>query len=308
MTQTSISARAWVLMGILAFLWGGSFLSNRIALEEVGVFTTVAARVAGAATLMWLWVLMRGIPVPRSLRFVGICALLGALNNAVPFTLIVWGQQYVASGLAGILNAVTAIFGVVVAALVFADEKLTPRKGIGVALGFAGVTVTIGVSNLTQLNLTSLGQIAILGSSLFYAISAAIARVALRGVSPQVATAGMLTGATIFMVPMALSTEGLPTLDYSIQAWGALIYLAALASAVAYLLYYTVLDQAGAGNLLLVTLLVAPVAIVLGAIFYDESLALRAYVGFALLALGLLTIDGRLQKYLVKSQHPKEIS
>lgn len=300
MTQTSLTPRTWALLFCLALIWGGSFLSNRAALEEVGTFTIVAVRVTGGAALMWAWVLARGLPLPRGARYVGVFLLMGLLNNALPFSLIVWGQNHIPSGLAAILNAATAIFGIAVAAIVFADEKLTPRKAIGVMLGFAGVTTAIGLANLRALDLTSAAQLAILGSSLCYGLAGAFARVAMRGVAPEVATAGMLTGAVTIMVPLALVTEGVPSLDYAPATWAALAYLAAAATALAYILYYTVLSAAGAGNLSLVTLMVAPVAIVLGALVYGEALPPRAYVGFALLAIGLLTIQGRIQRIFVK--------
>ena len=298
MTQTAHTPRTWALMGVLALIWGASFLSNRVALEEVGTFTIVAFRVAGAASLMWVWVLARGLTLPRGARIAASFLLMGLIGNALPFSLIVWGQNHVPSGLAAILNAATAILGVAVAALVFADEKMTLRKGLGVALGFAGVTTAIGLANLRALDLTSMGQLAIIGSSLSYAFTGAFARVAMRGVSPLVASAGMLTGGSVIMLPLAYLTEGTPTFDYAPQTWAALAYLAFVASALAYLVYYTVLAEAGAGNTGLVTLMVAPVAIVLGAVVYGEELALRAYAGFVLLAAGLLVIDGRVLRAL----------
>ncbi len=293
-TQQTISPRAWFLMLMLAFIWGGSFLSNRVALDEIGVFTTVAFRVTGAMLVMWGVVAVRGHPVPRNLRIWAGFVAIGFSNTALPFSLIVWGQQHIASGLASILNASTAIFGVLVAALVFRDERLTLRKGAGVALGFLGVITAIGVETLERFDLTSAGQLAVIAAAMSYACAAALARVVLRGVRPEVAAAGMLTGSALVMLPAALLLEGVPTFGYAPQTWAALAYLAFFASAVAYLMYFAVLGMAGAGNLSLVTLMVAPVAIVLGAVVLGESLPRHAYGGFALLAAGMLMIDGRL--------------
>jgi drug/metabolite transporter (DMT)-like permease len=296
--QTTITTRAWLLMCLLALIWGGSFLSNRVALTEVGVFTIVAFRVSGAALLLWIYVALRGLPVPRDRRALGVFALLGLTNNAIPFTLIVWGQQHIASGLASILNSATAVMTVLLVTLVFPDERLTIRKAIGVGLGFAGVATAIGLSHLTSFDPTSLGQLAVLGASLAYALSAAFARAAFRGMRPEVAAAGMLTAAGFVMVPLALWLDGAPKFAYGATTWMALAYLAFIASALAYMLYYTVLVLAGAGNLSLVTLLIPPVAIILGAVTYGEALHMRAYVGFAFLAIGLLIIDGRAEKLL----------
>ncbi|HEX9858750.1 MAG TPA: DMT family transporter [Paracoccaceae bacterium] len=291
--QRTISPRAWAELLLLATIWGGSFIGNRLALVEFGVLSTVAFRVGGACLILWCWVALRRLPLPRDPGVWGAFLVMGFLNNALPFTLITWGQVTIPSGLAAILNASTAILGVLVAALVFRDERLTGRRLAGVALGFAGVVVVIGIESLARLDLTSLAQLALLGASLSYATAAAWARVRLSGLAPQVAAAGMLTGATLIMFPAALLVEGMPSLHHGPVVWGALTYLAVISTAFAYLLYYRVLGMAGAGNLSLVTLLIAPIAVIMGALILNESLPLRDFIGFALLAAGLMVIDGR---------------
>lgn len=292
--QISMSTRAWGELLLLSLLWGGSFLAISFALREVEVFTVVAIRVAGAAIVLWSYVLLRGLALPRGPRIWGAFLVMGLLNNVIPFSLIVWGQQYIPSGLASILNASTAIFGVIVAAAVFADERLTARKSIGVTLGFAGVATAIGLSALRDLDLRSLAQLAIIGAALSYAFAGAFARGALKGLTPQVAAAGMTSCSALFMVPAALLLEGVPGAALAPATWAALAYLAVVATALAYLLYYRVLAVAGSGNLMLVTLLVAPVAIALGALVLGEELRPEAHAGFALLAAGLIVLDGRL--------------
>ena len=294
--QKAMTPRAWIEMLVLALIWGGSFLAFALVLREMGVFTTVAFRIFGGAVVLWIYILAKGMKLPTNPRIWAAFLVMGLLNNVIPFSLIAWGQLHIASGLTSILNASTAVLGVLVAAAIFADERLTMRKSIGVALGFAGVTVAIGLSALAQFDPTSLAQLAILGSSLSYALSAAWARIALKGLAPQVAAAGMTTAASLFIVPLAFWAEGAPTFNYSATTWGALLHLSVIATALAYLLYYRVLDMAGSGNLMLVTMLVAPVAIVLGAVFLDEDLPRRAYLGFVLLAAGLLVLDGRILK------------
>ncbi len=298
--QQTIPPRAWVLMGVLACIWGGSFLSNRIALEEIGVLTTVALRVGGAAVALWAYVIARRLPVPRGPRMMLACLGMGLLNNVIPFSLIVWGQQFIPSGLAAIFNAATAIFSVLLAAVFFADERLTPRKAAGVVIGFAGVATAIGIANLRALDMTSLGQLAIVGATMAYAVSSVFARAMLKGVRPEVSAAGMLTASALVTIPLALAVEGWPAMDYAPATWGAIAYLAFAASALAYILFYRVLALAGAGNLSLVTLLVAPVAILLGAVVYREALHASEYAGFALLAAGLMIIDGRPRRLFAK--------
>lgn len=295
--QTALSARAWAELLLLAAIWGGSFLSIRVALDQVGVLTSVAFRVGGAALVLWAYVAARRLPVPRDPRLWAAFLGMGILNNALPFTLITWGEVHIASGLAAILNGATAIFGVLIAALVFSDERLGARRAVGVLLGFAGVATAVGLDTLRDFDLTSAAQLAVLGAALSYGCAAAFARGVLRrlspGLSPQVTAAGMLTGAALIMIPAALATEGTPSLHYDAATWAALAYLALAASAWAYLLYYRVLAMAGAGNVSLVTLLVSPVAIVLGWAVLGETLPPHALAGFALLAAGMVVLDGR---------------
>ena len=297
-TQTRISRTSWLTMALLALIWGGSFLSIRVALEEVGVLTVVGFRVGLAGTALWAFVLLRGLPVPRGWGWIGSCAFLGLFNNILPFCLIVWGQTHIPSGLAGILNASNVIFSVGLAALIFPDERLTARKIVGVTLGVVGVALTIGPSVLTQFDLTSLGQLAILGASLSYAVSSIFSRQKLRDVRPEVVAAGMLTVSSCVMIPAAIWMEGVPSMSYALRTWGALGYISVLSSAFAYILFYRVLQTAGAGNVSLVTLMIAPVAVVLGALTYGEALPSHAYLGLVLLALGMLYIDGRLPAIL----------
>ncbi|TMV56828.1 DMT family transporter, partial [Thioclava sp. BHET1] len=282
--QQTIPARAWAELFLLALIWGGSFLAIRLSLDQVGVFTTVAIRVAGAALVLWAYVLIRGLPMPRGLRLWGVFLVMGLLNNVIPFSLITWGELRIPSGLAGILNAASAFFGVLVAAAVFADERLSLRRLIGILLGLAGVALAIGLDVLRGLDLTSLSQLAVLGAAMSYAFSAAFARRHLRGIAPQLAAAGMVTASSVVMIPLALWQEGWPDLHLSLTTLGGLGYLAVAATALAYLLYYRVIAMAGAGNVGLVTLLVAPIAILAGALVLGEALHPSAYLGFVLVA------------------------
>lgn len=296
----TIPNRTWAEIALLSLLWGGSFLGFSLALRELGVFTTVAFRIAGGSVLLWAYIFARGLTIPRNPKIWGAFLVMGTLNNAIPFSLIAWGQLNISSGLAAILNASTAVFGILIAAMVFSDERLTSNKLFGVTLGFLGVATAIGLSALTEFNLTSLAQLAIIGSSISYGLASAWARKTMKGLTPQVSAAGMTLCGALIMVPLALYIDGVPTLDYMPSTWAALAHLAILATALAYLLYYRVLAVAGAGNAMLITLTVAPIAIVLGALILGEELKPQAYLGFALLALGLLVIDGRLIKKLMK--------
>lgn len=293
MTERRISAQAWGLLGLLAALWGASFLSIRIALDEIPPLTAVAHRVGWATLALWTYVIMRRMPMPRSRRvWIGFAGM-GLLNNVIPFSLMAWGQLYIPSGLTSIFNASTAIFGVLVAALLLSDEHLSLRKAVGLMVGFAGVVTAIGIESLHEFDITSLAQLAVLAGTLSYAFAGVWARKWLAGLAPQVAAAGMLTTSTLIMLPVAWYIDGPIRLDLQPRTVFAIAYYALGATALAYLLYYRVLALAGSGNLMLVTLMIAPIAIILGTIVLGEQLPVNAYKGFGLLALGLLIIDGR---------------
>lgn len=292
--QKSISTRAWVELCLLSLIWGASFFSIRIALNEIGPLTAVAHRTGWAMLLLWLFIAVRGLPVPKDLRIWGAFLVMGLLNNVIPFSLMAWGQLHIETGLTSILNASTALFGVLAAAIFFADEKLTARRAIGVTLGFIGVCVVIGLDALRAFDLRSMGQIAVLIGTISYALAGVWARKTLGHLPPQVAAAGMLTGSSLIMIPLARFVEGPISFDLAPQTWAAIAYYALIATAFAYLLYYRVLAMAGSGNLMLCTLMIAPVAIILGAVFLNEALPLRDYIGFAAIAFGLIVLDGRL--------------
>ncbi|MFO8124853.1 MAG: DMT family transporter [Yoonia sp.] len=281
---------------MLSLIWGASFLSVRIALDEIGPLTAVAHRTGWAMLILWGYVLIRRLALPTGLRIWGAFLVMGLLNNAIPFSLMAWGQLHIETGLTSILNASTAIFGVIAAAVFFADERLTARKAIGVSMGFIGVSTAIGLESFKDFDIRSLGQLAVIGGTISYALAGVWARKTLGHLKPQVAAAGMLTGASVVTIPAAWLVEGPISLALQPQTWAAIAYYAVVATAIAYMLYYRVLAMAGSGNLMLCTLMVAPVAIVLGAIVLGEALPLRAYIGFAILAFGLLVLDGRLFK------------
>lgn len=278
----------------LGAVWGGSFFFVEVALREVGPFTIVLHRVfwavpALAAVLWW-----KGLRPPTSMRLWGAYLVMGGLNNAIPFSLIVWGQTQIEGGLASIINASTAVVGAVVAGILLADERLTPRKIGGAILGLAGVAAIMGPSAISGLDLRNLAQLAILGAAFSYSFASVWGKVALKGNAPEVNAFGMVTASVFLMVPLALIFEGTPSLNLSASVWASLIGIAWLATALAYLLYFGILVRAGAANLMLVTLIVPPFAVALGWAFLNESLGVEALIGFTLIALGLAITDGRL--------------
>jgi drug/metabolite transporter (DMT)-like permease len=300
MIRTIMNRSDWLILGILAVIWGGAFLFIGIAVRHVPPLTYVWLRLTIAAIAMWTYLKVRGqrLDLPRQVW--GAIILLALLNNALPFTLFGWGQTHIASGLASILNATTPIWGVVVAHFLTHDERMSPRKIAGVLLGFGGVATMIGPSLLSSLGTNALAQLACVAAALSYALAAVWARRFRRiGVSPLSVTTGQLTAGALIMLPLSMSVDQPWTRAFPpVSAWAAIGALALFCTAFGYVLYFRLIDRAGATNALLVTLLVPPVAILLGALFLNETLAPQDFAGLALIALGLAAIDGRLVSLL----------
>ena len=296
MIRITMNGRDWAILGVLALIWGGAFFLINIAVQHVPPLTYVLLRLSIAAAAMWAMLWWRGetLKLPRAAwRAI---LLLALLNNALPFTLFGWAQTHIASGLASILNATTPIWGVIVAHLFTADERITPRKLAGVAIGFAGVAVMIGPALLSELGGGVLAELACVTAALAYALAGVWARrFRAMGVSPFSVTTGQLTLGAIMMLPVSLIGDHPWTLAWPpIQAWAAIATLAIACTAFGYVLYFKLIDRAGATNALLVTLLVPPTAILLGVLFLGEVIAPTDFAGLALIALGLAAIDGRL--------------
>ena len=294
----TLDSKSIPMLLLLAAVWGGSFFFGEVALREVPPLTLTLHRVIWAVPILVLIVLFKGISVPRSPRIWRAYLVMGALNNAIPFSLLFWGQTQIESGLVSILNGTTAMFAAVVAGLLLPDEALTAKKVIGAGLGIAGVAFIMGPSALTNFNLSNLAQLAILGATLSYAFAGVWGKTALAGQLPLMNALGMLIGSTVLMIPIVLVFDGRPNLALSLGVWGALIGMAVLSTALAYFLYFAILVRAGAANLLLVTLLIPPVAIGLGAVFLDERIGIEAWIGFVIIGLGFAVTDGRLFSFL----------
>ena len=296
----TLDLNSMIMLLMLAAVWGGSFFFGEIALREIPPLTITLHRVLWALPILALIVLLKGIYIPRSPKIWGAYLVMGALNNAIPFSLIFWGQTQIESGLASILNGTTAMFAAAVAGLLLRDEALTAKKLIGAALGLAGVAFIMGPRALTNFNLSNLAQLAILGATLSYAFAGVWGKTALTGQPPFMNAFGMLIGSTVLMIPIVFMFDGPPNLELSKGVWGALIGMASLSTALAYVLYFAILARTGAANLLLVTLLIPPFAVGLGVLFLGEGMKLEASIGFAIIGLGFAVTDGRLFSFVFR--------
>ncbi len=288
-----MNAKEWLMLFLLSLLWGGSFFFNNIAVSELRPFTVVALRLTIGALFLHLFVRLRGLRLPRSRGLWGRFYLMGLVNNAIPFSLIVWGQASIASGLASILNATTPLFTVLLAHLFTSDEKISVKKAVGLLVGFAGVVVIIGPDVFSSDQV--LPQLAILGAALSYAVAGVYGRrFKKEKLDPLSTAAGQVTASASLLIPMALLVDrswdaGL----FSLPVLGALAGLGLLSTSIAYILYFTLLSRAGATNLLLVTLLVPITAILLGTFILGERLSILQLTGMGIVFTGLAVTNMR---------------
>ena len=287
-----LEAQDWTLLLALSLLWGASYFFSKVAVGTLPPLTVVGARVFLAAATLLLVCRLAGVALPleRWRDFLG----MGALNNVLPFALIFWAQTEIASGLASILNATTPLFTALLAHALTQDERLTPARVIGVVLGIGGVAMLVGIEVLEGLGASILPELACLLAAVSYAFAGIFARRRLKGLPPLAAAAGQLTASSVMALPiMALVDRPwlLPMPEMS--TIGALLGLALLSTALGYAIYFRILARAGATNILLVTLLMPPSTILLGALVLGERLDPHHLAGFAAIALGLAAIDGR---------------
>jgi drug/metabolite transporter (DMT)-like permease len=296
----AMTGTEWVLLLTMSVLWGGSFFFVGVALTALPPLTIVALRVGIAALILAAAAPALGLVLPRERSVWRAFFGMGLLNNVVPFCLIVWGQTHIASGLAAIPGATTPLATVLVAHALTADEKLSARRIAGVLVGLAGVVAMIGPDALAGLGAHVLAQLAVLGAAVSYAFAGVYGRrFKALGVSPMQTAAGQVTASSVMLLPLALVIDRPWTLAMpGLAVWGAVLGIAALSTALGYVLYFRILATAGATNVLLVTFLNPVTAIVLGTLVLGERLALRDGLGMALIGLGLAAIDGRLLDWL----------
>lgn len=295
-TGMNMSPAVWGMMILLSVVWGGTFFFQEIAVRDLPVFTIVAVRVVLAAAILLTVVAFSGERLPREWKIWRALFLLALINNVVPFCLIVWGQKEIASGLASILNATTPIFTVLVAHIATTDEKITGAKTVGVLAGFIGVAIVLGIDLLDGLGTAVIAQLAVLGGALAYGFGAIFGRkFRAMGVSANVTATGQLMASCVVLVPMALIVDAPWSLPApGIDTIAALAGLGSVSTALAYILYFRILEKAGATNLVLVTFIIPVSALALGIFILGEVLLVQHVIGLLFIGVGLAAIDGRL--------------
>ncbi len=292
-----MNARNWGLLLVLSLLWGSSFFFYKILVAVLPPVTVVLGRVGIAAVAMNLWLLVQGQRMPLGLRLWLRFALLGFLNNVLPFILIAWGETRITSGMASILNATTPIFMVAVAHWGTEDEKLSLGKALGIGFGIAGVIVLVGPAAFHGAS-AIWGELAVVGASCVYGFGGVYSR-RFKDLTPLVAATGQITGATLLLIPLSLLIDHPWTLPMpDTQAWASLLAIALFNTALAYVVYYRMVASVGVTYISLVTFLIPVIALWLGAVFLSETVTAQALTGMVIIALGMAAADERLFKRL----------
>lgn len=297
MTATpKLDGTGWMLIAILSILWGGSFVMIEIGLRSYPPLTLVFARVALAVPPMLLAMRLMGESLPRDSRSWVLLTVVGALNCALPFSLFFWGQQYLDSGYASILNATTPLWGVIAAHFLTSDEKATPTRILGALVGMAGIVVMVGPAAMKGLSDNLLAQIACLVSTTFYSFAAIYGRrLSQSALTPMSVATGQTITASLIMLPIMLIVDqpwamAMPRLDSTMAA----LMLALISTALAYTLYFRLIDRSGASNAQLVAFVIPVFAVLLGSLLLNEKLTAGQAGGAVLIAAGLVILDGRL--------------
>jgi drug/metabolite transporter (DMT)-like permease len=288
-----LRTKDWLAFIALGTIWGSSFLWIKIAVQEIGPFLLVAFRLLFGMLGLLVVALFTRTEMPRGRRILLILTLIGFTNNAIPYVLISWGEQFIDSGVAAILNSTTPLFAMIFAHLYLRDDRLTISRLVGLLVGFAGIVILVSrdLGLETQFNLA--GQLAVLLASLSYAGTVVFARKTTQGISPIALALIPLIGADLFMwviTPIVEAPLSMPSLPIT---WLAMLWLGLLGTCVAFLLYYYLLHSVGPTRTALVTYVFPLVGVILGVIFLDELLDWQLVVGGALVVGSIVVVNTR---------------
>ena len=297
-TSSAMSRQAWALLLLLSAIWGASFLFIEIALTAMGPLTLVFFRVLIASVTLGLYIFVMRLSVPKRLDFWGATMVMGVLNNAIPFSFIAYGQLSITGGMASIINANTAFFGVLVAAIFLQTERLSLRRLIGVLIGVSGVVIVVGPAELLRFDVAQLGQLAVVIATLSYAFASVWGRLRLQGYSGTVTAFATSVCASVTLAIVMLFVEGVPDFVITPALVIVAVGLGVIGTAGAYVIYFKILSLAGASNLMLVTIIVPVFAVSLDAIILGQWVSYTEVIGFVIIASGLAIMDGRPLSYL----------
>jgi drug/metabolite transporter (DMT)-like permease len=274
------------LLLVLATCWGAAYSFIKVAVETIPPLTLITARtlIAGSLLLAVMW--WRGVRLPREAAMWGRFAVQTGLNAAVPFTLIAWAERTVDAGLAVILNSTTPIFAFLLTALITRHEPVTSRKLLGVMLGIAGICLIIGMQALSGIGREIGAQLAVVMASLCFAGSAIFGR-SFQGLDPMVPAAGSLMCGAIILLPFSLVIDRPWTLEPPTDAILALIGLSVFSTALAFVIYFRLVNTLGSVGTTAQAYLRVPIGVGIGALFLGETLPASAWAGLVCVIAGV---------------------
>lgn len=282
-----------LLLLALGTLWGASYLFIKVTVAEVPALTLVVGRLIVASAAMWVILRVIGLSMPRTLAMWGVYAMLGLFGAASPYSLITWGEQYIPSGLASLLQSTTPIFTVLLAQLLTCDERISVAKLGGVLLGFVGVGLLLLPELRRGVQANLLGQLAIVGSSVCYAWTAIYSRNRLRGQPALASATGQLTMGAVFTLPASLLVDRSLNLSLSWPALASWAGLTLLGTILAYGIYFTLIERTSATFTTMVTYIIPINGLVLGALVLKEPLSVTVLLSLALILSGVLIVRGK---------------
>lgn len=288
----------WILILSLGIIWGASFFFNEVLLQTLSPLMIVYLRVLLASVFLVGIVIIKGESFAFTAKNVFNLAIMALLNNVIPFLLIVYGQQTITGGLASILNANTAFFALILAAMFLPNERLSSHRLVGVIIGLLGVIMAVGYENIIQFDRDGVGKYLVVLATLSYAFAGIWAKARLHPLSPMVSATGMLTLSTLILSPYALTYHGYELLSLNWATFWYAMGTGILCTSIAYLLYFKILENTGAGNLLICTLIIPPSAIVLNAFILGQNITLTELYGLITISIGLMVLDGRITNRL----------
>jgi len=286
-----------VLLGLLALMWGSSYLFIKIGVETLPPLSLVSLRLLVGLAILVVAVVVTRTPLPRDRRTLGHLAILGAVNIAIPFWLIGWAEQHISSGLAGILQSTAPFFTLVLAASFVHDEHITRGRVAGIAVGFLGILV-LSARNLADVGTAAgaqrlLGELAVVLASLAYAAGNTYARRALREARPLVLATGQVGWALAMVVALAFLVDGGITLPTVPEAAFAVGWLGAVGTGFAYVVFFRLLTGWGPTRASLVAYLLPVVAVVLGVAVLAETVDATFLAGAVLIVGGIWVLNRR---------------
>ena len=289
----------WLLVSLLGLFWGSSFFFVEVLLKYLSPFMIVYLRVSIASIFLILFIYIKGIKFQFTFNNFFNLSIMSLLNNIFPFLLITFGQQTTTGGLASILNANTSFVAIILASLFLPFERLNLNRVVGISIGILGVVIAIGYQNIFQLKNDDLGKYLIIIATVSYGFAGVWGKLRLHNLSPIIAATGMLTVSTIILTPFAIINhlEEIYSLNFYIFKYA--FIFAIICSVFAYFLYFKILESAGAGNLLICTIIIPPSSIFLNAFFLDQNITTNEYLGLIVIILGLIILDGRLFKKII---------